>query len=483
MANLVMDKLGIRTREWHANDTEMNHLQRNGLITNQKIGEGLERFFMAKTNNYNPLAVYGKTQGSTITMTSDYQEWELMGASDRPLVILENLDATLTKPGQGKTVFSIKLDANWWKIGDVIAPANKIYLLRIQSMPRPSGRGYIYDVVLHENNPQLFVPTEFLKPGAKWAKQFSIYGEGADAAGSVNFAAPFTLKTRGWRMRKEYKVTGDVKKKGVLDVAMMDRNNKIHKSNWVSYAEAEFMIQYDREKEWSRWYMREGATTDTTGRQARSGPGIEQLMEAGHLHFYNKLTTKLLEEYLMDIFYGRVGFKSRHVVAYTGEYGALNVHNALQNTAFQRVQITTDSDKFVSKTASEFSSAALQYGYQFVRYVGPNGIILDIMHNACYDDVERHWAIDPISGKPAESQKITFMDFQEGSGGKNLFLLENPALSSYGYVAGTTSPYGPQKGGLMSHKEDSYTVVRQDEMGVLLKDVSRCGQLRLASQR
>jgi len=483
MANLIFDKLGVRSREWHANDTEMNHLQKNGLITNQKVGNGLERFFMAEYNQYNPLSVYGKTAGNTITMTSDYQEWELMGASDRPLVVLENVETGVTKPGLGKTEFNLKLDANWWKVGDVIAPANKKYLLRIQSMPRPSGRGHIYTVVFHQNEPTLFLPLEYLKPGAKWGKQFSIYGEGADAAGSVNFAYPFTLKTRGWRMRKEYKVTGDVKKKGVLDIALMDRANKIHSTQWVNYAEAEFMMQYEREKEWSRWYMREGSTTDTTGRQAKSGPGIEELMESSHLHYYNKLTTKLLEEYLMDIFYGRVGFKSRYIVGYTGEWGARNVDEALRDSAFQRVQIVSNDEKFIKTTTSEFNTNALQYGVQFTRYVGPNGIIFDIMHNPVYDDVTRHWQIDPVTGRPTESQKITFMDFKESSGGKNLYVLENPALSSYGYVAGTTSPYGPQKGGLMSHKEDSYTVVRQDEMGVLIKDVSRCGQLRLADTR
>src|SRR5574343_83659 len=196
MANLVFDKLGVRARDWHANDTEMNHLYRNGLLGTQKVQGTLTRFFMAKTNMYNPLEVYGSMKGNTIQMERGWMEWELMGASDRPLVVLENVESALTKPGLGKTEFRLKLDANWWKVGYVIAPANKKYLLRIQSGPVSSGRGFIYTVVFHQNEPTLYLPTDFLKAGAKWGKQFSIYGEGADSAGSVNFAFPFTLKTR-----------------------------------------------------------------------------------------------------------------------------------------------------------------------------------------------------------------------------------------------------------------------------------------------
>ena len=175
---------------------------------------------------------------------------------------------------------------------------------------------------------------------------------------------PFSLRTQTSLIKKEYKITGDAHLKGVLEVALMDETGKVHDSRWINYADAEFKAQFAREKEMLMWYGRESNTTsDTTGRPVRTGAGIEQLMESGHLSYYNKLTTKLIQEYLMDIFYNRVGFNSRHVVAYTGEYGALALHRALDNDANKF--LTMDTTIINDAAGSEFNANAKEFGRQF----------------------------------------------------------------------------------------------------------------------
>lgn len=477
MAQLNL-KTKVRHRSWHANDTEMNHLAKAGLITTEKLTRKLERQFISRKNMYNPMQAYADANPTRVKkMTQDVVEWELMGASDRPLVSVADVAPTNLRKGIGKTPFTLRLDANWWKVGDVIAPANKKYLLRVQSAPVRVGNNYEYSVIFHEDLPGLYLPNEYVQPGAKFGKLFSTYGEGSDSAGSVNFAMPFTLKTQTSRIKKEYKITGDAHMKGVLEIALMDSEGKVHDSKWINYADAEFKAQFTREKEMVLWYGRESNTTpDTTGRPVRTGAGIEQLMESGHLHYYNKLTTKLIQEYLMDIFYNRVGFNSRHVMAYTGEYGALALHSALDTEANKF--LTVDSSIINDAAGGEWNTNSKEFGRQFTRYRGPNGIVFDIAYNPCYDDTSKQWMIDPVTGKPAESQKFTFFDFADKTGANNLYLLEGGKKS--GYVAGLTTPYGPANGQMMSNSEDAYTMIEQADLGVQIIDVSRCGQLRLS---
>jgi hypothetical protein len=468
----------IRTRPWHANDTEMNHLAKAGLVTREKLSRKLERQFIARKNMYNPMQAYGAANPKNIKkLTQDVVEWELMGASDRPLIVMEDVAPTDLRKGIGKSIFELKLDTNWWKVGDVIAPANKKYLLRIQVAPYKSGKGSVYGVMMHEDDQALYLPNTYVTVGSRFSKLFSTYGEGSDSAGSIHFAMPFSLKTQTSVIKKEYKITGDAHLKGILEIALMDETGKVHDSKWINYADAEFKAQFAREKEMLIWYGRESNTTpDTTGRPVRTGAGIEQLMESGHLHYYNKLTTKLIQEYLMDIFYNRVGFNSRHVVAYTGEYGALALHSALDNDANKF--LTQDTSIINDASGSEFNSNAKEFGRQFVRYRGPNGIVFDIKYNPCYDDTSKQWLIDPVTGKPAESQKFTFFDLTDKSGDNNLFLLQGVKKS--GYVSGLTTPYGASQGAMMSNSEDAYTMIEYEECGVQMIDVSRCGQLRLS---
>lgn len=49
------------------------------------------------------------------------------------------------------------------------------------------------------------------------------------------------------------------------------------------------------------------------GRPIYSGPGIQEMLEDSHVYRYTTLTTTLIEEYLMDIFYGRItGYFKEH---------------------------------------------------------------------------------------------------------------------------------------------------------------------------
>lgn len=104
---------------------------------------------------------------------------------------------------------------------------------------------------------------------------------------------------------------------------------------------------------------------------------------------------------------------------------------------------------------------------------------LSVMHFPLYDDLEKQTEINPETGRPTESQRFTFLNLGLGEGitNDNLMFVEREKGESYGYVAGTFSPYGPASNELMSHSGDYYEVIRTKKCGIQLTDPKLTGEL------
>lgn len=477
-----ISKLVTKVMPWHANMTELNHLGRAAIIKPDVFEGVFTQIFISK-NYYsdNPLTATLFKSGNIIKSNSREWEWDLKGASTRPLVVVERVDASTT-PGRFNTTFKIKLDENWYVAGDVITPGttNKKYQSRVQENPVKHGNGWIYTLALMTNNPNDFLPTKYLEPGTRWGKLYSNYEEGAEQSGSTQYSAPIRLANRMGRLRKMYEVTGDVSNQ-VLAVKLYDNNGKSYDS-WIKYAEVEYWQQWNREIERSLWYSRKTSKVmGSTGRAVYTGPGIQEQLEDSHVHYYTHLTSTLIEEYLMDIFYSRIKpGTQRRIKAYTGEYGMILFHRAMQNLVDNKGwQIVGSNFNPITQSKSEYHANAYAVGYQFVKYMMANGIELELVHNPLYDDQEINFEIDPYTGKPIESMRFTFLDFSGEGENSNIKLVEKEDGFKLGYVAGLTSPYGVNNGGLMSHSGDYYSFHVQKEFGIHITDVTRCGELIL----
>ncbi len=466
----AQSKLVTLTRPWHANFTEANHLGAAFMAEPHKFDSVLTRVFTASRIADNPLTAMTKGMGKTSEIESFDWEWELMGASSRPLVATEQKDTT-TKPGIAGIEIKLKLDEDWFKPGDVITP-DKDYLLRVQRDPISDGNGYIYFCRLMADDQAAFLPTEYTKAGVQWSKMFSVYEEGGDQSGSTTYAMPMKLQSHLSTLRKEYSITGDAANQALV-TALMDANGKVYKDyKWLKYAEAEYWIQWYKEKERSLWYNKSTNTVaGANGRAARTGPGVQELLADSHVHHYTQLTENLIREFLLDIFFGRVDMSNRNIVAFTGEYGMLAFHQAMMNASAPF--LTTDS-KFI-----QGSGNSMEFGGQFVKYNGPNGISLTLRHNPVYDDREINFKYHSSMQVPMESMRFTFLDFGGSGGMNNIKYVHKKNGYKLGYVSGLQTPYGPNKGGLMSNAKDSYTMIVHDQCGVQIDDVTRCGELIL----
>lgn len=478
------NKLIIKEMEWNANMTEQSHLGRALLAKPHRLVGEMDKLFSAQ-NYYSDNPISSTLMGSPRTeetIAATEWEWDLKGANTRPLVVISNVEPTTNvTPGKFRATFKIKLDENWYLPGDVIFPgtSNKKYQARIQNQGQKSGDGTIYTVRMNSDDPQAFMPLKYLKPGQQWGKLFSQYEEAAEQSGSTVFSMPIAFRNRMSKYRKEYRIT-DYASTEVLAVAIPDSKGTYHNS-WMRYAEVEYWMQWYREIERGYWYSRSAETVlGATGRPVRMGPGIQEQLEDSHVHRYSHLTAKLIEEYLQDIFYSRVKpGKGRQIKGYTGEYGMLQFHRAIQDWQ-AKSSFIKNVEVYTNKVQSDVHVNALEAGYQFVKYNMANGASLELIHNPLYDDREINFEIDEITGFPIESQRITFLDFSGEGKKSNLKIMNKKDSFSFTYVEGMYGPYGPKNGGSSAHAGDYYEMHVGKSGGIHIEDVTKCGELILS---
>lgn len=483
-----MTNLGrqIRTRQmpWNGGMTELNHLGA-ALYAKPHVFEGVMNQLFASKNYYadNALSSVLWSTGAEKEIGSMEWEWKVKGANTRPLVILENVEPESNKtPGRGKKTIKIKVDQNWLEPGDTLSPGDSghKFQVRIMDEGQRHGNGWVYTVRLKNDSFDAFLPTQYLEPGTPWGKLWSEYEEGSVQDGSTTFSAPFELRDAMGKFRKKYEVT-DYAAEQVLAMKIVDSEGKAH-DTWIKYAEVEMWRQWYKELERARWYNRRTRSIEgSTGRIVDNFSGIHEKLEDSHTHYYTDLSAGLLEEFLMDIFYSRVAPGSgRKIRVFTGEYGMLLFSRAMSDLMEKRGWRDAGSNfNPIQKTNSQYNSNAYALGYQFTKYIAHNGAEIEVIHNPVYDDVNNNFEIDPITGYPVESMRFTFLDFSGEGAESNIQTVSKKNGFKYGYVSGLVTPYGPAKGGLMSHSGEFYSVHVSKEMGVHINDITKCGQLIL----
>lgn len=463
--------LVIQRMPWHSTFTEHNHLGAALIAKPEVFGGVMTQLF--STQMYSDNALGQLLLGQEKTIGSFDWEWQLRGASTRPLVYVGT--AAGSAQGTGQVAYDLPLDENWFVASDIIHPGNPKYQVRIQEAPFRRGNAWVYRVVPMTTTA---TPVTFLSPGAKWSKLYAQVEEGSEQSGSTQYALPLTLKSRLSSYRKKYMVTGDAANE-VLAVKVPDSNGNTH-NMWVKYAETEFWKQWYRELERGRWYSRStDVVRGSTGRPIYSGPGVDELMEDAHQHYYTTFSANMVEEFLMDIFYSRVKPGARREIeAFTGEYGMIRFHRAVMDKFQSNGFITVDSN-FIQSDKSEYHKNALSFGAQFTRYRMANGATLTLRHAPIFDDREIHYQIDPVTGYPYESQRFVFFDLSGDGMNSNMKQVRKRGGYKLAYVPGMQTPYGPQNNGIAAHEGDYYTFTCMDQLGIHIEDITKMGELRV----
>ena len=127
------------------------------------------------------------------------------------------------------------------------------------------------------------------------------------------------------------------------------------------------------------------------------------------------------------------------------------------------------------------SGQNLVLGGQFVSYKMTNGIELTLKHFPLYDDITHNRKLHPISGKPLESYRFTFLDISRRDGEANIVKVVRKGREFIQwYTGGSVAPgagYGKSISTLRSNAKDGYSVHFMGDYGVMVRDPRACGEL------
>jgi len=481
----IGSKLVTKEMQWNANMTEQENLGAALIAKPTKLVGKVDQLFSSM--NYfsdNPLTamLFGGSK-SEVEITGTSWEWDMKGANTRPLVVMEDVEVSNTTPGKFTRTYQLKLDEPWLVPGDIMNPgtADKRYQSRVVDELRRHGDGFVYNMRMMSDDDALFVPKKHFSAGSEWVKLYSMYEEANEQRGSTQFSTPITLESRLSKFGKKYKIT-DYASTEVLSMAIPDSQGGWHRS-WMKYAEVEYWQQWYKELERGAWYTRSTETVPgANGRPVRSGPGAQELLEDSHLHRMTHLTSRLMEDYLMDIYYSRMapGVKGkRQVKGFSGEYGMLNFNRAVEDW-MSRSGFIKNVEMFTRKDTSPLHANAIDAGYQFTKYSMANGITMELVHSPLYDDRTINLEMDEITGYPTESQRITFLDFKGDSSDTNIKYVGKKDSFAFTYVEGLYGPYGPKKGGSSAHGGSYYEIHVEKSAGMQITDVTKCGEMILS---
>lgn len=212
----------------------------------------------------------------------------------------------------------------------------------------------------------------------------------------------------------------------------------------------------------------------TNGRPVFIGAGLLEQIAPSNRRYYTRLTGEMLEDFLFDLSYNCLGTNERKFVALTGEMGMREFDRILkEKVATMNLMDTV----FVTGSGDN-----LTFGGQFKTYKMTNGIELTLKYFPLYDDTTYNRELHPVTLKPKESYRMTFLDLGRRDGEANIVkVVRKDREFVTWYTGGAVAPngYAKSKDTLRSNGKDGYTVFFLGEMGIMLRDPRACGELIL----
>jgi len=462
--------------------TDTNHL-RSFLdeIEPEKVDSVVNNLFMQRQDRSTPLLSILETDPTTMTLdgASDSWSWDF----DKPVVPAEVLEATEvgnSNVGINKQPFDIILDRDWFTYGDVISPdrfSGKFVRVMPDGITR-HGSGWKYRVQLVTDDALAYFPSEYLVRGIQYEFIYSIYGEMNDQGTKPVHGGKIKLmNSLGGELRTDFSISdwADALTITVSSVAFDKKGNpiKVNDSKWFKREELAAWEKHRRQKENYLTFGQSGSNlASSSPYDVTSSMGLWQMAHLGNVQYYNHLSMRKLEESIGEMYYGRTAMDQRNVELYTGEAGFLLFSRAVE-LKLNGLGGLIPLDKFITG-----SGMNMKMGYQFKSYEMPNGGVITLKHLKTLDQATTK--SERGKGKYSKLSACFFGLDMSNDNRQNIKIVKRKSRAEdyWGYVAGTCSPYGPNKGGLSSHKRGGYDVYIQSRIGLHIEDVTKMFMLK-----
>lgn len=456
--------------------TDQNHLASAYLTEPETVNTVLS--FIFGTNYGNPLQMLTGGLGRSLIVHNRQYDWNLMGDLEEPVSIIGNYGDLGLTPGQYGEPFRLKLAKKHFVSGEVLIFDNRDFPVIVDADPFQDGEGFTYQFKLLSPDPSVFVPLSLLSAGKQVSKDYSAFEEGSSRSGITTYASPFKLRNHLTTQRKSYEITGSAHS-DVMVIALKDPKSGKSSTMWADVQQWSALEQWYREQErasiYSVYNAKPNGTVDLfgeTGRPVYIGSGLREQIAPANKRTYNVLTENIIREFMMDLSYNVIDKGQRKFVALCGEFFMDAFDRAMKQSASRYSLIDT---KFVSGSGQELS-----LGGQYTTYKGLNGTEISLMHMPMYDDPIHNRQLHPVSGRPLESYRATFIDFGMYDGKSNIQKVakkdrENVMWQTSGSVS--AAGHSTSASNIRSNTTDGYAVHMLSETGIMIQNPLSCGEL------
>lgn len=423
--------------------------------------------------------------------------WELIGSSRRNIALVEatykgsTVVSADTNIGEGGSEFELVFDEQWFHKGEiVVGDKNEVYPIRILNDGYASGSQWVHTCEIIGSD-RSGIPGSELVSGKKFKQEYAPVAKGLSReVGGIRRVTPVSMRGELTTIRIDHKLPGDAtNKQVVMGIPVVDKagNKKVFGAlalyeDWLVEQEfSEYKNKFLMYGKTNRTSDGQYHNNDVSGRKIKIGSGIREQMEQSNTYFYNDFSIELLQEILYGLSEGKLGFDQRMFMLRTGERGAAAFHTAiLQTTSGWSANMSTPGTNpaTVKQASSQLHSNSMSAGFQFVEYMAPNGVTVKLEVDDFYDDKVRNTITIP--GKSGVAESYRFDIFYMGT-------TENPNIQKVsvkgmeeirGYQWGFRNPFtGAINNGNMGTLEDSGTITKFSQLGVVCYDASRTASI------
>jgi hypothetical protein len=489
MENNILNNLQLYKGKWFSDLVDENMLTNALLVEPHKISNVISYVFGTKDDGYSTsLDFLTGGLGKTMVIDQREYEWSVMIDTDRAVnirraifqgteITADNADTVLA--GIGNQPIILHLEDKWFGPGAILEFDDKEFQVRVSGAPYQDGTEWVYTCYVADGQAGSYIPGDLLLPGKQVSRLASAYEEYSEEADILNYNTQFKMRNHLTTVRLSYDITGSAYST-VLAIALKDPKTGKSSYLWADFQEWKALREWKKREErllvYSKYNAKPDGTTDlmgTNGRPVYIGAGLLQQIAPANKRYYTELTPELLEDFLFDMSYNMLGTNERKFVALTGEMGMREFDRILKERASGFNLIDT---KFITGSGQE-----LTLGGQFTTYKMTNGIEMTLKHFPLYDNITYNRKLHPITGKPLESYRFTFLDFGTRDGEANIVKVarKNREFVMWN-TSGSVAPgqgYGKAVNVVRSNAKDGYAVHFLGEVGIMLRDPRACGEL------
>jgi len=393
--------------------------------------------------------------------------WMLKGDDRKAIPIISFSAVDSTRPGLNKTSFELTLSERYYEPSDYLILDDREYGVRIMDDGHASGTNWTYTVQHQSPSDNHYIPAGLLVAGRKVSKQNNLVTNTLNKEyGGVQFTSHFELRNDFTTMSKTYVVPGNMH-----DVPLLIKYSFDGKpvTVWTRWQEMVADFQWKKEANSECMYGQSNRNADgsysskgSNGFPIKRGAGLRQQISPSHKFYYTTFTLDYLQEVLQNLSINILPEDDREFLILTGERGMFQFSQAVEDkvAVFQPLG---DPGRLFGENIDN-----LGFGGQYRRFKAYNGINVTVMHMSEYDDMVDNRLEHPDGGF-VENYRMTIMNVGTTNGEPNIQKMGvNKRMDMKWYVPGSTTPFGPQSGGMGASKVDGYEVFRQTTQSIKL---------------